>query len=77
MSKELATIERKPQGLVIRWFSGGFFLCDGKPLPGHENDGELWVGNAVNWFKTFEEAEAMRQLIDEAYGFERKEEVSA
>lgn len=59
----------KGKGLVIRYFSNGYFLCDGKPLEGHENDGELWVGNAIKWFKTIEEAKAMRAIIDEAYGF--------
>lgn len=35
------------KGLVIRYFSGGYFLCDGKPPKGRENDGELYVGNTV------------------------------
>lgn len=60
-----------PKGLVIRWFSGGYFICDGKPLEGREDDDELWVGNTVRWFKTEEEAYTMLRFIDEAYGFKR------
>jgi len=55
------------KGLVIRYFDGGYFLCDGKPPKGYENDGEIYVGNAVKWFNTWEEADAMRKIIDAAY----------
>lgn len=58
----------KMKGLVIRYFMGGYYLCDGKPPKGCENDGELYIGNAVKWFETLEEASAMRGLIDTAYG---------
>jgi hypothetical protein len=33
-------------GLVIRYFMSGCYLCDGKPPQGRENDGELYIGNA-------------------------------
>ena len=56
------------QGLVIRYFGGGYFLCDGKPPAGCEDDGEIYVGNAVQWFETWNEADALRQVIDRAYG---------
>lgn len=59
-------------GLVIRFFGGGYFLCDGKPPEGHENDGEIYVGNSVKWFKTWEEADEMRKMIDAAYGYKRE-----
>lgn len=56
------------EGLVIRYFSGGYYLCNGKPLEGHENDGELWIGDAVKWFEKWEEANEMRNMINAAYG---------
>ena len=59
---------KKYKGLVIRYFSGGYFLCDGKPPIGCENDGEIYVGNSIKWFETWEEADAMRKVIDTAYG---------
>lgn len=55
------------KGLVIRYFMGGYYLCDGKPPKGHENDGELYVGNIVKWFETWEEAENMRKIIAATY----------
>ena len=55
------------KGLVIRYFSNGYFLCDGQPPEGHENDGEIYVGNHIKWFPTFDEADAMRKMIDKAY----------
>lgn len=59
------------KGLVIRYFMGGYYLCDGKSPKGYENDGELYVGNAVKWFETWEEANEMRNMINAAYGCER------
>lgn len=61
-------MEKKEKGLVIRYFSGGYFLCDGKPPEGMENDGNIYVGNTVKWFETWEEAEKMKEIIDRAYG---------
>lgn len=58
-------------GLVIRYFMGGYFLCDGKHPEGKENDGEYYVGNQVKWFKTWDEANEIRKMIDAAYGFDR------
>ena len=61
------TIE-KTNGLVIRFFMNGYFLCDGKPPKGCvEEEGELYVGNTVKWFETWEEADNMRKMIDAAY----------
>lgn len=57
----------KTKGLVIRWFSNDYVLCDGKAPEGHENDGNLYIGNAVGWFKTWEEADQMRKMINAAY----------
>lgn len=56
------------KGLVIRYFMGGYYLCDGQPPKGCENDGELYVGNTVKWFETWEEANEMRNMINAAYG---------
>ncbi len=56
-----------PTGLVMRFFMNGYYLCDGTPPKGRENDGELYVGQTVKWFKTWEEANAMRKMIDAAY----------
>ncbi len=56
------------KGLVIRYFSGGYYLCDGKPPKGCENDGEIYVGNIVKWFETWDEANEMRNMINDAYG---------
>jgi hypothetical protein len=55
------------KGLVIRFFMNGYFLCDGKAPEGHENDGELYVGNTVKWFETWEEANQMRDTINAVY----------
>ena len=52
---------------------GGYFLCDGKPPEGHENDGEIYVGNTVRWFETWNAADAMRKIIASAYGFHNVE----
>ena len=54
-------------GLVIRYFMGGFFLCNGKAPGGKEEDGEIYVGDSVKWFGTWDEAEAMRKMISECY----------
>ena len=62
------------KGLVIRYFSGGYFVCDGKPPEGCENDGELYMGNTVEWFETFEEAQKMLEMINTAYGYTDKQE---
>ena len=56
------------KGLVIRYFGGGYYLCDGKPTNGCENDGEIYVGNTVKWFETWDEANDMRNMINAAYG---------
>jgi len=56
------------KGLVIRYFMGGYYLCDGKAPEGHEDDGELYVGNTVKWFESWEEADKMRNIINAAYG---------
>lgn len=56
------------RGLVIRYFSGGYYLCDGKSPKGYENDGEIYVGNIVKWFETWDEANEMRTMINNAYG---------
>jgi len=63
------------EGLVIRYFMGGYFLCDGKPVNGCENDGEIYVGNTVKWFEKWEDANEMRKMIDKAYGRYEKGEI--
>lgn len=62
--------ETKINGLVIRVSSlGGCVLCDGKCPDGvEEEDGEIYMGTIVKWFDTWEEADAMRKVIDTAYG---------
>ena len=54
------------KGLVIRYFGGGYYLCDGKSENG--NDDEFCIGNAVKWFETWDEANTMRNMINDAYG---------
>jgi hypothetical protein len=57
------------KGLVIRYFMQGYYLCDGKPPTNCEEEkNEIYVGNAVKWFETWEEADKMRKMIDNAYG---------
>jgi hypothetical protein len=57
------------KGLVIRYFMSGYFLCDGKPPEGcAAEDGELYVGNSVKWFETWEDADNLRKIIAAAYG---------
>lgn len=63
------------KGLVIRYFMGGYFLCDGQPVNDCENDGEIYVGNTVKWFEKWEDADEMRKMIDRAYGRCEKEEI--
>jgi len=60
-------METKQKGLVIRFFWNGYFLCNGKPPKGCEDDGEIYVGDSVKWFPTWEEADKMRKMIDAAY----------
>lgn len=54
-------------GLVIRNCMDRYILCDGKAPEGHENDGNLYIGNIVETFKTWEEANQMRKMINAAY----------
>lgn len=54
-------------GLVIRFFANGYFLCDGKPPAGHEDDEEIYIGTTIRWFDTWEAADDMRKVIDRAY----------
>jgi hypothetical protein len=58
------------QGLVIRyWSTGAYALCDGKCPEGvTKEDGEIYTGTVVSWFNTWEEADNMRKIIDQAYG---------
>ena len=56
------------KGLVIRYFMGGYYLCNGKAPEGKEEPGEIYVGDTVKWFETWDEAERMRKMIDLAYG---------
>lgn len=60
------------KGLCIRRFMDKVCVCDGKVLEGKENDGELYIGTVIKWFDSFDEAEAFRKLIDDAYGFQRE-----
>ena len=57
--------------MVIRFFMGGWALCDGKcpgPLSDVHEDGDLYIGNLVRVFGTWEEADGMRKIIDAEYG---------
>ena len=68
------------QGLVIRYFSSGYFLCDGLPPEGHyEQNGDFHIGNTVRWFETWRAANEMREMIERAYGIsiDRAEETRA
>ena len=56
------------KGLVIRYFMGGYYLCNGQAPANKEEDGEIYVGDTVKWFETWDEAERMRKMIDLAYG---------
>lgn len=58
------------EGLVIRFFMGGYYLCDGQPPAECENDGNLYLGNTVKWFATWNEANELRSMINRAYGRE-------
>jgi hypothetical protein len=66
MARQL-TANRAGKGLVVRYFMGGYYLCTGTPPAGKENDGELYVGDTVKWFPTWDEADAMRQTISNCY----------
>jgi hypothetical protein len=64
----------KTKGLVIRYFMGGYYLCDGKAPEGKEDDGEIYIGNTIKYFQKWEEANEMRKMINAAYGIEEVEE---
>ena len=64
------------KGLVIRYFSGGFYLCDGLPPEGCENDGDLYIGNPIKWFETWNEANNLRTIINNAFGHDDNWETS-
>jgi len=59
---------KKINGLVIRFFAGAYVLCDGKCPAGVEPEkDEIYVGTIVKAFGTWEEADAMRKVVDAAY----------
>jgi hypothetical protein len=59
-------------GLKIRRFSDMFALCDGKPPPNYKpKPGDIFIGDAVAWYKSFDEAEKARSLVDSLYGYAR------
>lgn len=58
------------KGLVIRFFMGGYYLCDGQPPTEVENDDGLYLGNTVKWFATWNEANELRSMINRAYDHE-------
>ena len=69
--KGKAEMEKLPKRLVIRFFMNGFFLCNGQPPKGVEPEpDEIYVGETVKWFETWEEANNMLNMINEAYGYE-------
>lgn len=56
------------KGLVIRYFMGKFALCDGQCPKGVEpEEGEIYIGNLVKMFDTWDQANDMRKAIDKAY----------
>ena len=60
----------KKNGLVIRFFMGAYALCDGKcpdSIKAMHEEGDIYVGNLVKMFDTWEEADAMRKIVDAAY----------
>jgi hypothetical protein len=64
----MTTETKTKQGLVIRWSGmGGYFLCDGIPHGYPAEEGEIYVGQIVKWFATWEEADSMRKWIAELY----------
>ena len=62
------------KGLVIRYSSEGFFLCDGQPPIGCTDDDELFIGNVVDCYETWDEANDMRMMIESAYGLHHTKE---
>lgn len=58
----------KRRGLVIRFFMGKYVLSDGKCPAGVEPEpGEVYIGTVVKMFDTWEEANNMRDFINELY----------
>lgn len=58
----------KTNGLVIRFFMGKYVLCDGKCPAGVEPEkDEIYIGTIVKMFDTWDEADAMRKVVDAAY----------
>jgi hypothetical protein len=65
-------------GLVIRFFMGTYVLCDGKCPAGVEPEkDEIYIGTIVKVFDTWEEADAMRKIVDAAYPAPSKKETPA
>lgn len=62
------------KGLVIRYFMGGFYICDGKPPEGCEHDGEVYLGTTVKWFESWHDARKMLDFIEAAYGYSEETE---
>lgn len=57
------------KGLVIRFFMGAYALCDGKcPAGVKPEKDEIYIGTLIKMFDTWDEADAMRKVIDAAYG---------
>lgn len=55
-------------GLAIRFFMSAYVLCDGKCPAGVEpEEDEIYIGNLVKVFDTWDEANEMRKVIDAAY----------
>ena len=64
----------KGTGLKIRKFGEMWALCDGKPPVGYAPSADdIFVGTVIAWYKTFEEAKKMRNLVDSLYGYNREE----
>jgi len=67
--KTVIETKKEVKGLVIRYWSTGLYaLCDGKAPEGCKvEEGEIYTGTVVQWFKTWEEADEMRKLIAALY----------
>lgn len=57
------TKNKTAKGLKIRRFSSDYILCDGGRL-----SGEYEIGEIIGIYKTFEEADRIRTVIEKSYG---------
>jgi hypothetical protein len=56
------------KGLMIKKVKDQYILCTGKPNKWEElKEGEIYIGDIIGWFESWEDANIMKKIIDECY----------